>query len=498
MLIKIDRLLPSPLNPRGPVVEDDELRDLATSLKSHGLLQGLTVRPQGHLQAGEKSRRIDKYEVVCGHRRLAAARLAGLAEVECKVVTIGDAEALEIMLVENSARRDVPPLQEAAALRQLIGMGGDPAALAERLGRSRKWVRDRLALSSLVEAFRDRLEQGFIGLGSAVAMALLPEATQMRLVERFKYNQTISHREVVATILAEGCRLERAPWGMNDEISDLVECACCPSRSDRQPDLWGATGDAKCLNATCWDAKREAWLEQIKARGGMVVEGYPPANEETVELSELVDEGEAGETRLAAAGGRERTFRELLHDVPLTVYVTPHAIFQRAEAASVAAGLRALGMTDAAEDIDNKLALRRSVKRMQEEQPAKKESYPVQKDIDAAMAALVDKIEMVPADDLPLAELVRMAWTSLWSETAKSILRRRKSDSIDTLISAADGGDYAAATIVARKRRHLQGLLVEIVTSREAAGLRSGYKADEWLALLKAFGVRRPQPKAAS
>lgn len=177
MLIRLDRLSASPLNPRGPVVEDDDLRDLAASLKSHGLIQPLTVRPLGHLQVGENSRRIDKYEVVCGHRRLAAAQLAGLAEVECKVVNIGDAEALEIMLVENSARRDVPPMQEADALQRLVGMGKDPAELAERLGRSRKWVRDRMVLGRLPVEARAALDDGRIGLRTAVVIGSLPEET---------------------------------------------------------------------------------------------------------------------------------------------------------------------------------------------------------------------------------------------------------------------------------------------------------------------------------
>jgi ParB/RepB/Spo0J family partition protein len=266
MMLPIDALTASPLNPRGPVLEDDDLRDLATSLKSHGLIQALTVR-EARPGAGI-------YEVVCGHRRLAAARLAGLRELECKVLVISDAQALEIMLVENSARRDVPPLQEADALATLVKMGQDPAALADRLGHSRKWVRDRLALGRLDEACRRALDEGQIGLRSAVALALLPEETMAKVGEHLQMRLEAgptTHDTVLNLISMENHALTTAPWGALESLGGRRACARCPSRSDAQPDLWEGRWQrgAYCLDGACWRAKMDALAE-----GAERVKGY--------------------------------------------------------------------------------------------------------------------------------------------------------------------------------------------------------------------------------
>jgi len=122
--IQIADIEESPLNPRKRFHEDG-LRELADSIREQGILQALIVRPQADDE--------DRYELVCGARRLRAARLLELEEVPVVVKDLTDRQTIEMMLVENDQRSGVTPLEEAAdeqVLRRLLCRG-----LAERLRR---------------------------------------------------------------------------------------------------------------------------------------------------------------------------------------------------------------------------------------------------------------------------------------------------------------------------------------------------------------------------
>jgi ParB family chromosome partitioning protein len=108
--VPIEFLRPSPFQPRRAFAED-ELEALAASLREHGVLQPLLVRPTSGA-AG--------YEIVAGERRWRAAQRAGLHEVPVVVRELGDRETLELALVENLQRSDLAPLEEAQAFQRLI------------------------------------------------------------------------------------------------------------------------------------------------------------------------------------------------------------------------------------------------------------------------------------------------------------------------------------------------------------------------------------------
>lgn len=127
-------LRPNPLNPRGDVDATD-IEQLAASIRAHGVLQPLLVTP-------------DRV-VVAGHRRLAAARLAGLTEVPAVTHAVGEREQLELMLVENLQRRDLSPLQEAHAFRRLLDGDATQADVGRRLGVPAATVQQRLLILRL-------------------------------------------------------------------------------------------------------------------------------------------------------------------------------------------------------------------------------------------------------------------------------------------------------------------------------------------------------------
>lgn len=268
--LKTSWLRESSLNPR-KTFDESALAELAESIRAHGILEPLVVR-------GAKD---SLYEVVCGARRLRAARLAGLQEVPCVLISATDEQALELMLVENSQRADVDPFEEAEALGALVGHGRDAGELAARLGRTPRWVRQRLLLRGAPEDLVEWYRAGSIPLGGA--MALCAAATEVRAAAMQDIGRHIEARPVL-TLRDVRFALERvsrplsaAPWGLADDTlpGPAGGCSACPRRSRTQLDLWDA-GEDRCLDGQCWTAREAEWWRvrsaEIEAAGGQVVE----------------------------------------------------------------------------------------------------------------------------------------------------------------------------------------------------------------------------------
>jgi ParB family chromosome partitioning protein len=160
--VPIAAIRPGTFQPRRNFAED-ELDMLARSIRDQGLLQPLLVRP---LSAGEAG-----FELVAGERRWRAAQRIGLHEVPVVVRVLGDAEAIELALVENLQREDLSALEEAAAYRRLIdAFGRTQAELAEAVGKSRSHVANTLRLLSLPPEVRRRLDDGSLSAGHGRAL----------------------------------------------------------------------------------------------------------------------------------------------------------------------------------------------------------------------------------------------------------------------------------------------------------------------------------------
>lgn len=162
----------SPLNPRkhfDPV----KLAELTESVRASGVLTPAVARP---VKGG-------KHELAAGHRRLRAAKAAGLAEIPAIVREMTDAEFLEILSVENLQRDDVHPLEEAQGYKSLLTIDGyDVPKIAKRVGKSESYVYDRIKLLQLIKpAQKLFLDQAFTA-GHAILIARLSKADQERLV----------------------------------------------------------------------------------------------------------------------------------------------------------------------------------------------------------------------------------------------------------------------------------------------------------------------------
>jgi ParB family chromosome partitioning protein len=165
---------PNPWQPR-TVLGDADLAELADSLREHGLVQPIVVRARG-----------DRYQLIAGQRRLAAARKLGWERVPARVLEVEDRQMAEIAIVENLQRRDLDALEKAASFKQYLATWGcTQEELAKRLSIDRSHVANLIRLLELPEAVQRKLREGKLSMGHA--RALLPlgdEAEQIRLADR--------------------------------------------------------------------------------------------------------------------------------------------------------------------------------------------------------------------------------------------------------------------------------------------------------------------------
>lgn len=144
-MIAIENLHPHPDNPRKVLGDIDELAD---SIKANGILQNLTVVPMNDDWT--------EFTVIIGHRRLAAAKQAGLTELPCAVVEMSEKEQLSTMLTENMQRSDLTVYEEAKGCQLLLDLGDTVAEIAEKTGFSESKIRRRVKLCELdEEAFKE-------------------------------------------------------------------------------------------------------------------------------------------------------------------------------------------------------------------------------------------------------------------------------------------------------------------------------------------------------
>ncbi len=171
-LIPIEQISPNPDQPRKQFVQDD-LDDLAASIKEKGVLQPLIVR-----QTGEQ-----KFEIVAGERRWRAAQMAQLHALPVIVREFSDIEVLEVAIIENIQRADLNAAEEAVGYRQLMDKcGHTQEKMAEALGKSRSHIANLLRLLNLPEPVLALLRNG--QLSSGHARALIPAQDPEKLAQQ--------------------------------------------------------------------------------------------------------------------------------------------------------------------------------------------------------------------------------------------------------------------------------------------------------------------------
>lgn len=162
--IAIENIKPNPHQPRNPI-QDDDLQELAASIREHGILQPLIVSQEPATET---------YVLIAGERRLRAAGLAGLKSVPVIVRATSEQERLELALIENLQREDLSPLEAADAYQQLMDeFNLSHEEIAIRVGKSRVAITNTLRLLKLPHSIRQALADGRITEGHARALLAL-------------------------------------------------------------------------------------------------------------------------------------------------------------------------------------------------------------------------------------------------------------------------------------------------------------------------------------
>jgi len=186
--VPVEAIRPNPQQPRTSF-ENEELAELAQSIREHGVLQPILVSqlPDG------------TFQLITGERRWRAVQLAGLPSVPALVKEATPQASLELALVENIQRRDLNPLEEAHAYRQLLDEHGlTQEQLAQRLGKSRVSITNTLRLLQVPAAVRQALANGSITEGHARAILMANGERRRLAVLQAIVEQRLSVREAEA------------------------------------------------------------------------------------------------------------------------------------------------------------------------------------------------------------------------------------------------------------------------------------------------------------
>jgi ParB family chromosome partitioning protein len=184
-LLDLARIRPNPYQPRRDF-RAEELEELASSIREHGLLQPIVVRAT----AGD-------YEIVAGERRFRACQRLGLATIPALVRTADDTQMLELALIENIQRENLNPIEEARAYQayvQRLDLTQEQAA--QRLGKSRSTVANMLRLLDLPGDVQELVSRGTLSMGHARAILAVSDAEAQRALARRVETEALSVRDI--------------------------------------------------------------------------------------------------------------------------------------------------------------------------------------------------------------------------------------------------------------------------------------------------------------
>ena len=283
MNIEIGRINPSPRNPR-KTVSKEELAELAQNIKAQGLLQPITVRPVDFTVLNKDGSTTQKdFEIVCGERRYRAVYMNANGNeketIACIVKEMTDEEAFEAMITENLQRKDVDPLEEAFAFGELIKTGRSVDEIADRFGKSKRFVQERCKLNTLIDPLKKLTSDGIIPIAGAIMLAKLKDDLQNKynkdLQDKIKRNAmmiNVSTQEISTWVTREFMRLKDAMFLVYDKDDSqpptedwntrFEKCATCPMNTGNAGCLFYSMNNTEhnCTDRQCFEDKTAAYM----------------------------------------------------------------------------------------------------------------------------------------------------------------------------------------------------------------------------------------------
>lgn len=187
--VAVSKLIVNPFQPR-KIFNEEALKELAESIKEHGIIQPIVVRKK------EK-----KYEIIAGERRFRAAKLAGLKEVPAIVKEMTEQQMMEVAILENLQREDLTPIEEAEAYSSLIeNLNFTQDELAKRLGKSRPHIANHIRLLQLPEEVRKLMNEGVLSMGHGRALLGLKDKGRIAEIAQKVIAQSLNVRQLEALV----------------------------------------------------------------------------------------------------------------------------------------------------------------------------------------------------------------------------------------------------------------------------------------------------------
>ena len=194
--IEMKLIRPSQFSIRDKFNDHQEIESLITSIKEHGLLQAILIRPYQN-----------SFEIVAGHRRFHACKSLRWRHIPCKIKELSDKQAFEIQITENIQRKSMSYLEEAEAFRKYVqdlGWGG-VTELAKKIGKSEEYVSHRIQLLKLPQDIKEKIMLNKLSISQALELTNLPHENIMQLGNHIIENElTIRQIRSVKTIFSKG------------------------------------------------------------------------------------------------------------------------------------------------------------------------------------------------------------------------------------------------------------------------------------------------------
>jgi len=167
--IELEKIVPNPHQPRN-FFDEEKLKELAMSIKEHGIIQPIIVSPKG-----------DKFEIVAGERRFQSAKLAGLLRIPAIVRKTEEKEKLELAIVENIQRQNLNPIEEAKSYFKLMEeFDLEQEEIAQKMGKSRSAIANKIRMLNLPLEIQKALAEGKITEGHAKSILAVSGAEKQR------------------------------------------------------------------------------------------------------------------------------------------------------------------------------------------------------------------------------------------------------------------------------------------------------------------------------
>jgi ParB family chromosome partitioning protein len=242
-----------PFQPRREM-DDESLEELAASIRIHGILQPILVRPIAE----------HRYEIIAGERRFLAAQLAGLSHVPVVIKVIDDQSTMALALIENMQRENLSPLDEALAIERLIDdcqLTHDDAA--HLLGKSRAQISNLLRLLNLEPQLKQWLTEKKLELGHAKVLLALTGRLQLQAAEKvMAQGLTVRQTEaLVAEIKMPTVSVESAPLAPELQALQSYFSALLATKARLIP---GKNGQGKLVLTYKSKSQLENWLKRAQ------------------------------------------------------------------------------------------------------------------------------------------------------------------------------------------------------------------------------------------